>query len=155
MSWFKSIKLLFSPLRLVDAEFGDLLFMYIRNAPKESYWECTWKFPATGTTVFIGIPGDEAGPYQIAREFFLALPERFESIITACRPRLQEVFSHWFQTDLPADIFSVLKLTAFGVEVAKKTPLEWDVSFETTGPMWLSITVPFVGETPQEACVDT
>src|SRR5688500_16877618 len=106
MGFIKSLRLWLSPPRLTDPEFGPLLFMHIDKAPQKSYWECEWQFPVTGTTVSIGIPGDENGPDPKAREFFLELPARFESIIAACRPRLEEVYSHWFQCDLPHDIFS-------------------------------------------------
>jgi hypothetical protein len=31
----------------------------------------------------------------------------------------------------------------------------WDVGFETTGEKWLGITIPFVGDRPQDPVVDT
>jgi len=34
-------------------------------------------------------------------------------------------------------------------------PITWDVMFETTGEKWLAITVPFVGDSPQDPVVDT
>jgi len=155
MSFLKSLKLRFSPPRLSDADFGNLLFMYIANAPERSYWECEWKFPRTGTIISIAIPGDDTGPDSRARKFFLALPTRFESIVAACRPQLQEVFSHWLQRDLPADIFSVVKLAGFDLEDPQETLPKWDIAFETTGDKWLGIRIPFVGEVPQKAVVDT
>jgi hypothetical protein len=57
--------------------------------------------------------------------------------------------------ELPQDIFTSVKLAGFGVEDPKADPIEWDVSFETTGQKWLGIRVPFTGDTPQEAVVDT
>ena len=44
---------------------------------------------------------------------------------------------------------------AFGVEDPAATPREWDISFETTGSKWLGITIPFVGDKPQDPVVDT
>lgn len=137
--------------RMTDPDFGDLLFFGGPNA----YWECEWKFPKTGTVISINLPGDESGPSQEARQFYLALPARYETILAAVRTELEKVFRHWFEQELPQDIFTVVKLSGFGVWDAKTQPLDWDISFETTGDKWLGIRIPFIGDTAQEAVVDT
>ena len=155
MGILHSLKLRFSPPRMTDPDFGILVFMFVPNAPERSYWECEWKFPKTGTEIAIGLPGDESGPWAEARQFFLSLPGRFEQILTAARPQLQEVFREWLQQELPQEMFTVVKLVGFGLEDAKQQPVHWDVAFETTGDKWLGIIVPFVGDTAQKATVDT
>ncbi len=154
MGILHNLKLRFSPPRIADPDFGSLLFMFIPNAPERSYWECEWKFPKTGTEISIGLPGEECGPSPEARNFYLSLPGRFEQIIAAARPQLQEVFRERLQQDLPHDIFTVVKLAGFGLEDAKQQPIHWDISFETTGETWLGIIIPFVGDTAQKATVD-
>lgn len=129
--------------------------MHISKHPERSYWECEWKFPNTGTSVFIALRGDESGPSQESRQFYLSLPQRFEQVIAECRPKLELVSKKWLNQSLPSDIFTVLKLSGFGVEDPVQHPIRWDVSFETTGDPWLGITVPFIGETAMEAEVDT
>ena len=129
--------------------------MFIANDPDQSYWECEWKFPPTGTIISIALPGDEHGPLVEARQFYLQLPGRFEEILIAARPALQKVFREWLGRDLPEDIFTVVKLAGFGIEDLSEQPLNWDISFETTGDKWLGIVVPFVGNALQEATVDT
>jgi hypothetical protein len=52
-------------------------------------------------------------------------------------------------------MFTVVKLTGFGLKNPKEHPIRWDVSFETTGENWLGITIPFVAEAAMEAVVDT
>ena len=155
MGILHNLKLRFSPPRIADSDFGSLLFMFIPNAPERSYWECEWIFPKTGTAISIGLPGGESGPLPEARQFYLSLPGRFEQILAAARPRLEHVFKAWLQQDLPQDIFTVVKLAGFGVENPKAQPVEWDISFETTDEKWLGITIPFIGDTPQEAVVNT
>lgn len=155
MGILHNLKLRFSPPRITDPDFGSLLFMFIPSAPERSYWEGEWKFPKTGTEISIGLPGDESGPSPEARQFYLSLPRRFDQILAAARPHLQEVFREWLQQDLPQDIFTSVKLAGFGVEDAKQQPVLWDISFETTGDKWLGITIPFVGDTAQKATVDT
>jgi hypothetical protein len=150
-----NLKLRFSPPRITDPDFGSLLFVFIPNAPETSYWECEWKFPKTRTEISIDLPGGESGPLPEARQFYLSLPERFEQILAAARPQLQNVFRSWFQQDLPRDIFTVIKLAGFGLEDVKAQPVRWDISFETTGDMWLGIKIPFIGDTAQEPTVDT
>src|SRR5689334_15673245 len=105
MGLFHNLKLRFSPPRMTDPDFGSLLFMFIPNAPEQSYWECEWRFPKTGTEVSIGLPGTESGPQPEARQFYLTLPGRFEQILAVARPRLQEAFLEWFDQELPQDIF--------------------------------------------------
>ncbi len=155
MGFLHNLKLQFLPPRINDPDFGSLLFMFIPNAPERSYWECEWMFPKSGTEISIGLPGDENGPSPEARQFFLGLPGRFEEILAAARPQLQQVFREWLQQDLPQDIFTVVKLAGFGLEDAKQHPLHWDISFETTGDKWLGIVIPFVGDTATAATVDT
>lgn len=155
MNIFRSLKLQFRPPKIQDPDFGQLTFMYISNHPERSYWEAEWIFPPTGTPVSIGLDGDESGPIAEVRQWHLELPSRFPRILELARPELARVFTSWLNTDLPEDIFSVVKLSGFGVEDPRAQPVEWDVSFETSGDKWLGITIPFVGEEPREAVVDT
>jgi hypothetical protein len=59
------------------------------------------------------------------------------------------------QEDLPQNIFTVVRLSGFGLEDVRAQPVQWDISFETTGDKWLGITIPFVGDTAEKATVDT
>ena len=154
MGILHNLKLRLSPPRITDPDFGRLVFIFIPNAPEQSYWECEWTFPKTGTVISIGLPGGESGPLPEARQFYLGVLERFEQILAAARPELGRVFKSWLQQDLPANIFTVVKLSGFGVEDLKTQPIDWDISFETTGEKWLGITIPFVGDEAQEAVVD-
>lgn len=129
--------------------------MHISKHPERSYWECEWKFPNTGTIVFIALRGDESGPKQEFRRFYLSLPGRFEQIVSASRPKLEHVFKEWLNQPLPPDIFSILRLTGFGVEDPRQPPIHWNVSFETIGEKWLGIEVAFVGDMAMEATVDS
>jgi hypothetical protein len=129
--------------------------MYIPNAPERSYWEGEWLFPRTRSAISIALRGGEDGPLPESRQFYLDLPGRFEQVLSAARPKLAEVFRNWLNQELPEDIFAVVKLAGFDIEDPKAQPLEWDISFETTGEKWLGIVIPFRGGTPQEAVVDT
>lgn len=138
-----------------DSDFGQITFMYISNHPERSYWEAEWTFPPTSTAISIGLDGDESGPSPETRDWHLGLPARFERILELAKPELAKVFKTWLQQELPGDIFTVVKLSGFGVENPKAHPVNWDISFETTGDKWLGITIPFVGDKPGEAVVDT
>jgi len=155
MGFLRNLKLWLFPLRLDDPDFGSLLFIHISKWPERSYWECEWTFPKTTTVVAITLQGGESGPMPEARHFYLSLPRRFEQIVAASRPRMEQVFNHWLHERLPQDIFTVLRLSGFGLENPKARPVRWDISFETTGDKWLGITIPFVGDTAMEATVDT
>ena len=155
MGWMDHVLAPFRPRRLDDPTFGRLLYMHVRRDPSKSYWEGEWLFPPTQTRIFVGLPGGETGPTPAARAFFLALPARFEAIVNAVRPPLDEVFRRWLRRPIGEDLWTDVQLTGFGVEDPSATPPEWDVSFETTGEKWLGITVPFIGVVAQEAVVDT
>jgi hypothetical protein len=70
-------------------------------------------------------------------------------------PELAKVFPLWLKQELPDDIFTVVKLSGFGVEDPRAEPVSWDVSFETTGDTWLGISIPFTGDEAGEAVVDS
>src|SRR5579862_3350699 len=106
MGVFHNLKLRFSPPQIADAAFGKLVFRFIPNSPQRSYWECEWKFPKTGTEISIVLPGDETGPLPEARQFFLSLPDRFEQILAAARPQLEEIFRFRLNQELPQNIFT-------------------------------------------------
>jgi hypothetical protein len=155
MNIFKSLNLQFRPPKIDDPDFGQLTFMFISNHPERSYWEAEWTFPPTGTPVSIGLDGDESGPRPDTRQWYMKLPSRFSHILELARPELAKVFKSRLDQDLPDDIFTVVKLSGFGVEDPRTQPISWDISFETTGEKWLGITIPFVGDTCKEAVVDT
>lgn len=155
MGFLHNLKLWLSPPRMTDPDFGQLIFMHIDKRPERSYWEGEWTFPATRTAVGITLRGGENGPNPEARQFYLTLPSRFDSILKACRPRLEQVFRDWRNQQLPQDIFTVVKLTGFGVENPQEQPIQWDVGFETMDDDSLGITIPFVGDTAMEPVVDT
>jgi len=155
MGFLHKLKLRFSPPRIDDPDFGNLLFMYIPNAPERSYWEALWKFPPTGTLISIALPGDEHGPRPEARDFYLGLPARFGTVLEAARPSLQTVFRELLGHALPQEIFTVLELAGIDITDLNAQPLNWDIAFEATGDKWLGIVVPFVGDVPGEATVDT
>jgi hypothetical protein len=129
--------------------------MHVQKHPVRSYWECEWTFPPTGTVVSVTLHGGESGPDDDARQFYLSLPARFDSILSVCRPKLEQVFRDWRDGQVPEDVFTAVELTGFGLEDPQEKPLRWDVGFETTDDDWLAITIPFVGDTPQEPLVDT
>ena len=129
--------------------------MYISNAPQNSYWEGEWLFAPTGTTVSIGLAGDETGPLPEARAFYLAIPARFPHLINLARPRLDAVFREWYNRPVAADLWQDVKLAGFGLEDPRSKPVEWDMSFEALGAKWLGITVPFRGDQPGDPVVDT
>jgi len=155
MGFLHKLKLRFSPPRIDDPDFGHLLFMYIANAPARSYWEGQWKFLPTGTQISIALPGDEHGPRPEARDFYLGLPARFGTVLEAARPSLQKVCRELLGLELPQDVFTVLELAGIDVADLNAQPLKWDIAFETTSGKWLGIVVPFVGDVPGKATVDT
>jgi hypothetical protein len=129
--------------------------MHIPQRPEKSYWEGEWLFPPTGSNVTISLPGTLGGPNDDARAFYSALPRSFDRIIEAVRPALDSVFRERIGRPLSANMWQDVKLAGFGVENPGGVPTTWDVGFETTGEKWFGVTIPFVGDRPQEAIVDT
>lgn len=155
MGLLKALTLRFRPPRLQDPAFGRLLYMYVPRDPSRSYWEGEWLFPPTGTKVAISLPGTLEGPSDSGRAFYLKLPEEFALIVQRVRPVLDRVFLEWIGRPLSADLWQDVTLAGFGVEDPGVVPTVWDVGFETNGEKWLGITVPFVGDRPQDPVVDT
>jgi len=135
---------------LDDPAFGRLVFI---DGPKP-YWEGDWLFPFTGTRIAIGLTGSVEGPNESARAFYLALPDRFDSIVTTVRPILDGVFRELLDRPLD-DMWRDVKLAAIAVEDPDAVPILWDVAFETLGKKWLGIAIPFVDHEPQDPVIDT
>jgi len=156
MTFLHALRLRFSPPRLTDPDFGELVFMHIPDAPEKSYWEgVEWPFPPTGALVCLEFLGDESGPLPDSRRFYLALPGRFPALLELVRPALDKVFRDWYDRPLSSDVWQDVKLTGFGLEDPRGRPVRWDISFEATGEKWLGISVPFEDDTPGVAIVDT
>lgn len=143
------------PRRIEDPDFGTLTYIAIPRYPQRSYWEAEWVFPPSGTSVSIALGGDETGPSAAVREWHLALPGRFERIRDLARPVVAEVLDAWLDSERPDDVLDAVTLTGFGVEDPGVRPVRWDVSFETRGDRWLSITIPFTDEAAGDPVIDT
>jgi len=154
MSFLRGLKLWLFPLKMTDPDFGKLVYMHISKWPERYYWECEWKFPATGTQVVITLQGNEAGPSPESRRFYLALPGRLHEILAASRPSLEKVYKNELGEPTPKDIFSAFQLTGFGIQDPNRQPVLWDVSFELTGDKYLGISIPFTGDSAMEPEVD-
>ena len=155
MGLLHNLKLRFSPPRLQDPEFGELLFIYIQNAPERSYWEAKWRFPPTDTSIDIDLLGPESGPLPEARSFYHALPSRFTSLLDAARPELDRVFRDWYDRPIADELWSDVKLAGFGLEDPRRQPVSWQMYFEALGNRWLGIVIPFEDDRPGTAVVDT
>jgi hypothetical protein len=112
-------------------------------------------FPVTGTRVSISLPGNSDGPTDDARRFHRQLPEQFEGLLSKARPEIDRTFEQWIGRPLSADLWEDVRLGGFALTNASRAPTTWEVTFETTGEKWIAITIPFVGDSPQEAVVDT
>lgn len=155
MGLLKESHLRFRPPALKDPDFGRLLFTYIPRDPSKSYWEAEWLFPPTQTQISITLPGSTEGPTASGRNFYLALPARFEEILGTVRPVLDRVFHEWLGRPLHSDLWRDVKLAGFNVEDPDVAPTSWDIAFETTGQKWLGIMIPFVANEPRNPVIDT
>jgi len=156
MGFWENLKRRLSPPKMLDPDFGPLVFMYIPNAPDRSYWEADdWLFGPTQTRIGVALPGPTAGPLQEGREFYLRLPERFDGIMERVRPELDRVAREWLGRPLASDLWADFKLAGFDLEDPNAKPVEWTVSFEATGDTWLGVVIPFVDDDVRPAVVDT
>lgn len=155
MGLLTELRLRFRPPRRQDPIFGELLYMHIARDPKQSYWEGEWLFPSTGSRVAITLPGALEGPQETGRKFYLQLAAEFDEIMQVSTPVLDGVFREWIGRPLNADVWQDVTLGGFSVEDPGSAPVVWDIGFETKGNKWLGITIPFIGDEPQDPVVDT
>ncbi|HET9887185.1 MAG TPA: hypothetical protein VFR10_06690 [bacterium] len=145
----------FIPPVLVDPDFGALLYMNIPRNPSKSYWECEWMFPPTKSRIAIALPGGPDGPAAASREFYLKLREDFPRVLELARPKVNQAILDWLNRPLNTDLWIDVKLSGFGIDDLEANPPDWEMSFETTGEKWISITIPFKGEVPGDPIIDT
>ena len=100
-----------------DPTFGEL------QCYGRSIWYAVWLFPPAGKNVAILLPGDRRGPSPEIRDFFKALPDRFDSILSTLRPQLDEIFRRWLQRPLSESLWDDLELTRLeGVSSSAQPP---------------------------------
>jgi hypothetical protein len=145
----------FIPPSIDDPDFGTLHFMHIPRNPAKSYWECEWLFPPTNTRIAIALSGGDEGPTHAARRFYLHLRENFPRILELARPKLNQAILDWLSRPLNTDLWQDVRLYGFNVKDLDSKPLEWEISFETTGSKWICITIPFRDDVPQDPVIDT
>lgn len=155
MALLKELRLRLHPPALQDAHVGRLVYMYTPRDPSRSYWEGEWVFPPSQTKVAIILPGSIAGPSDAGRAFYLTLPARFDQLMPHVRPVLDRVFREWVNRSVNVEVWQDVTLGGFSVEDRGVAPTTWEVTFETVGERWLGITIPFVGDQPQEPVVDS
>jgi hypothetical protein len=140
-----------------DATFGRLTY-----SDYDSIWYGRWRFPPSGTTVAISLPGDRHGPLPGIKDFFKELPDRFESILSSVRPRLDEIFRRWLRRPISDSLWDDLELVRFSVEDPEAQPPEWSMHFELADKdcdeedeedEWLEITVFLSGDSREAAIV--
>jgi hypothetical protein len=67
---------------------------------------------------------------------------------------LEQVYKDEKHEPPPPDIFSLFKLSGFGVKDPGENPIQWDVSFETNGDDYLGVLIRFMGESAMPPEVD-
>src|SRR5262245_55190686 len=155
MGFLNELRLRFRPPTIDDPVFGRLVYMHIPRHPARSYWEGEWLFPPTQSKVAVALPGTPSGPLDFGRAFYMALAHRFDRLMDSSRPVLDRVFRDWMGRPLRANVWEDVSLGGFSIDDPAVVPPTWDVTFETVGEKWLGITIPFVGDEPQEPTVDT
>jgi hypothetical protein len=145
----------FIPRAIDDPDFGTLHFTHISRNPSKSYWECEWVFTPTNTRIPIALPGGDEGPSAASRKFYLQLRDDFPRILSLARPRINQAILDWLNRPLNTNLWEDVRLHSFGVADPAGNPCEWHICFETTGSKWISITIPFRGDVPQNPVIET
>jgi hypothetical protein len=145
----------FLPPAIEDSDFGTLHFVHVPRNPAKSYWECEWLFQPTNTRIPIALAGGDEGPTTAARNFYLQLRDEFPRILNVARPKINRAILDWLNRPLNTNLWEDVRLHGFSADDLEANPIEWHISFETTGSKWISIKVPFRGDVPQEPVIET
>jgi hypothetical protein len=136
-----------------DVDFGDIVFIEVKNNPSNSYWEMNniLEF-SEGKINFMAIPGNEEGPHDYARKLILEKCSSLNQIWQACQSEIEEQIKCWYPDYIGKPNKEIFDLVAVNVEDQD----QWEVSFEAKPSFkWVYLSYQFRGSVLVSGTVDT
>jgi hypothetical protein len=141
MPWFKPVPPA-RPCAIADPELGELTPLLPAAPEGTVHWEGEWRFPPTGNTVYIGLPGDSGGPAPAAREFLLGLPYRHSRTWAAAQAAIAAA-----QSRAAWPVVEAWVLSGFHVESVSPGALCWSMALDAPGGGTGQVFISFSNET--------
>lgn len=124
-----------------DPDFGFISYEPPYKEGDEGYWQMynDWEHPESNAKVGCSaIPGDENGPFPVAREFLLSKRNDLDGLWNLCHDELIKVIRQWYQDDKDKSPMDIYYLSSLSMENSKSD--EWEVSFEAKDEFFWTFT---------------
>ena len=115
-----------------DSDFGYISYEPPSAEGEEGYWQMydDWSFPEVNAKLGCSaIPGDENGPFQIARKFLLSKRDALEELWVLCGEELEKIKEQWYPEETDKSYRDIYFLSSISVERSDSN--EWEISFES------------------------
>jgi hypothetical protein len=116
--------------RIEDEFFGSMLHVTSKDASK-NYYECNRQFLPKGSAIELGVEGDEKGPQQIQKEFFLSIEKNYDEIAISIAPIIENEFKNWKEDFRIQDFKNEFKPVYMFLPHCVTKPVTWEIAFES------------------------
>ena len=127
------IEFLFGKNKTIEDDFfGTMTFLgnEKKSSPK-NYFECYRFFKPSKDNIEIGIEGDIIGPTQIQKDFFLKIEHNYHQFSIVIAPTIEKRYKEWQPNFKIKDFNKEFKPTYLSIPRCERSPVEWEISFES------------------------
>ena len=121
-----------------DQDFGYISFEPPYDDEDEGFWQMynDWEHPEANAKVSCSlIPGNEDGPFDVSREFFLSKRQELGSLWELCLEELRKIIKEWYAKENISDPREIFFLSS--LSMVRSDSKDWEVSFEAKdGHFW-------------------
>lgn len=141
------------PTILHDEVFGTLHFMKFKDSSK-NYFEGKGHFDPAGDVIEYLIEGNEEGPSEEQKQFYLQIQNNFIQYVEKIKPLIEDELRNWKEDFIIRDFSKEFKIVCITIPRLDRRPPIWDMSFASIHDLNHHITIDFVGDHPNSILID-
>ncbi|MBB6329027.1 hypothetical protein FHS59_004691 [Algoriphagus iocasae] len=97
----------------------------------KNYYECNRQFHPKGSEIELGVEGDENGPKQNQKDFFLSIEKKYDEIVISIGPKIEVEFKNWKEDFRIKDFKKEFRPVYMFLPRCDKQPITWEIAFES------------------------
>ncbi len=120
------------PVTLQDSFFGQLHWMGSKD-PSKKYFIGSGMFAPTKETIEYIIEAEASGPTTAQHEFYQYIQTNYDALIEKAIPLIEKEFRQDMEEFKIRNFKKEFKVSSLTIPRLERTPLDWDMSFESIG----------------------
>lgn len=118
------------PVTIQDPIFGTLQWMGSKDASKK-YFIGSGMFAPTKETIEYVIEADASGPTTAQREFYQYIQTNYDVLTEKAIPLIEKEYRQDMEEFKISNFKKEFKISSLTIPRLERTPLDWDMSFES------------------------